>query len=74
MRLGRIEFNIGYVVDLDNEDMVAAAKEAIYEDVQNAANEGVRCNIIHNSKLNKMTEGDIPSFLLDDDLNDEDQY
>jgi len=72
MRLGRVEFNIGYVVDLDNAVMVSEAKLAIYEDVQNAVNEGVRCNIIHNSKLNKMTEGDIPSFLLDDDLNDED--
>ncbi len=71
-RLGRVEFNIGYVVDFDDDDMISHAKDAILEDVINALYEGLRYNIIHNSKKDNMTEGDIPSFLLDDDLNDED--
>ena len=70
-RLGRIEFNIGYVVDFDDDDMISHAKDAILEDVINALNEGLQYNIIHNNPSNPMTEGDIPSFLLDDnDLDD----
>ena len=34
MRLARVEFSIGYVVDLDNEDMIDHAKEAVFEDVR----------------------------------------
>ena len=49
MRLGRVEFNIGYVVDLDNEIMVSEAKGAILEDVINAGLEHyLTFNIIHN--------------------------
>ena len=33
MRLGRVFLNIEYIVDLDNEEMVQAAKEFIRDDV-----------------------------------------
>lgn len=33
MRLGRVEFSVSYVVDLDNPDMIAHAEDAIFDDV-----------------------------------------
>ncbi|MFA5445905.1 MAG: hypothetical protein WC262_13125 [Bacteroidales bacterium] len=33
MRVGRVFLNIEYIVDLDNEEMVQAAKEFIQDDV-----------------------------------------
>ena len=52
MRLGRIEFNMGYVVDLDNEDMVWHAKEAIADDVMSVVQGG------RSIPLNTITEGE----------------
>jgi len=65
MRLGRVEFNIGYVIDLDNENMVDHAKEAIQEDIESAIRNGVSINIV--TDYDGITEGDIPEFLLDED-------
>lgn len=31
MRLGRVQFTMSYVVDLDNPDMVERAEEALYQ-------------------------------------------
>jgi len=64
MRLGRVEFNIGYAVDLDNEDMVDHAKEAIFEDIQSANRNGVSINIVKD-KSDSLTENDIPEFLME---------
>ena len=36
MRLGKVEINYGYVVDLDDEEMVDHAKESIFQDMFNA--------------------------------------
>lgn len=36
LRLGRVCITHSYVVDLDNQDMVDAAKEYLYEDMLNA--------------------------------------
>lgn len=70
MRLGRVEYNIGYVVDLDNEDMVDHAKEAIFEDLQSAWKNGF---VPHIDKDGEYSENDIPEFLLDEpDEPDED--
>lgn len=33
MRMGRLEFSIDYVVDLDNENMVRVAMQAMYDDL-----------------------------------------
>ena len=33
MRMGRLEFSIDYVVDLDNENMVRLAMQAMYDDL-----------------------------------------
>ena len=61
MRLGRVEFNIGYVVDLDNEEMVDHAKEAIMDDITSASRNGVS---LHTDTDGDYSEGDIPEFLL----------
>lgn len=37
MRLGRVYATFGYVVDLDDKDMVEHAKTATEEDISNAA-------------------------------------
>ena len=69
MRLGRVQFNIGYVVNLDDGDMVQHAKDAIADDITNAARDGVFCDIIHKDSHDEMSEGDIPEFLWDDGEN-----
>lgn len=33
MRIGRLQFRIDYVVDLDNENMVRLAMQAMYDDL-----------------------------------------
>lgn len=38
MRVGRVFLNIEYIVDLDNEEMVQAAKEFIRDDVADMVN------------------------------------
>lgn len=37
MRLGRVEFRISYVVDLDDEEMIEHARQAVFEDINSAA-------------------------------------
>lgn len=69
MRLGRISFDFGYVVDLDNPDMVAHAKDAVIEDLaqvvfQKGGSEAVEA-AIDVKEDNTLTEADIPEFLKD---------
>ena len=73
MRLGKVEINYGYVVDLDDEEMVDHAKESIFQDMFNAYKYdnvesyiGVReCG---NGDQGIWIENDIPSFLIEDDV------
>lgn len=71
MRLGRVAINTGYIVDLDNEEMVQHAKDSLYEDIYNAI---VKSNEIFNYIVIEQNmdakEEDIPSFLLDEDDED----
>ena len=66
-RLGRVEFNIGYVVDLDDENMIDHAKESIYEDILSAFKNG--CNLNIDTHGHKFSENDIPEFLIETDEN-----
>jgi hypothetical protein len=70
MRVGRVEYSLGYVVDLDNKDMVNRAKEAILEDMRNvlsAANSGEEIIAgIDIIKEGDFSEADIPSWLSED--------
>lgn len=69
-KLGRVEFKISYVVDLENENMIDEARQCVYEDVMNAVKyDEVAENIDVKDDPSAKTE-DIPEFLteqIDDD-------
>lgn len=64
MRLGKIVIDTGYVVDLDNEEMVRNATDALYEDVMNAIKHDEIGAWITTSTTDGLLESDIPDFLL----------
>lgn len=70
-RLGRVYFNINYVVDLDNKDMVDEAKQCVFEDVMNAVKYDEVAAHIEVVSDATATEEDIPEFLLPPKENDE---
>lgn len=66
-RLGRVRLEFSYVADLDNENMVNHAADAVYDDIIAAVHSGGRdicAEIVEDPTL---SEGDIPSFLLDEE-------
>jgi len=65
MRLGKIQIEMSYVVDLDDEDMVQHARDALAEDVASMTlhDGGLIPQIITEGNF---SENDIPEFLLDD--------
>lgn len=63
-RLGRVVFDLGYVVDLDNEEMVEDAKTCILEDIDNATRFGELPQYIEIQPAPDAKEADIPEFLL----------
>jgi hypothetical protein len=67
MRLGRVEFRVSYVVDLDNPDMITHAQDAVFDDVYHTFKYGgVAEHIMTAEALPTDTADDIPPFLLDD--------
>ena len=64
MRLGGVVINIGYVVDLDNEEMVRNAMDTLYEDVMNAYQYNEIGNWITTETMDGLLESDIHDFLL----------
>jgi hypothetical protein len=67
MRLGKVIFDAGYVVDLDDEEMVEAAVISVCEDVYNAVKYGEVSTWVHVSKEPEVwQEEDIPEFLKND--------
>ena len=72
MRLGRVTIEHGYVVDLDNEEMVEQAEACLYEDLQQAYKSNEIEHWIGKKEADRFnpaySEGDIPSFLIEDDL------
>jgi len=64
MKMGYVKFEIGYFVDLDNQEMVDHAKEAIIEDVAQAAIcYGMTFDIEERPDAD---EGEIPEFLSEE--------
>jgi len=67
MRLGKVVVNMGYVVDLDNENMVESAKEALYEELMTAHKyNGVANWIGVITDGEGLSESDIPEFLIEE--------
>ncbi|MFI5294346.1 MAG: hypothetical protein ACHQ0Y_04905 [Thermodesulfovibrionales bacterium] len=66
MRLGRVQFVIGNIVDLDDKEMVDRATEDIIENLIQLVfhdGEGAVHNEIVTVEDAALAEGDIPSFL-----------
>lgn len=65
MKLGRVEFAVSYVVDIDNLDMVEEAMSCVFEDVCNAVKyDEISSWITTAEPRPDDTESDIPEFLL----------
>lgn len=65
MRLGRVGFTHYYVVDLDDETMVADAEECVLEDLLSGVKYDQLCDGIGVIEENpELKEEDIPEFLL----------
>ena len=66
MKLGRISLDLNYIVDMDNEEMVRHAIEALYEDLMQGVKYGDLANWIRISEDKDAKEDMIPEFLLDE--------
>lgn len=62
-KLGRVYFNLSYVVDMNNQEMVEQAKEAIYEDIMSALKYNEIDSYIELKLDKKAKAKDIPDFL-----------
>lgn len=71
-RYGRVFFEISYVVDLDNRDMVDDAKQCVFEDVMSAVTNDEVAECIKIKPDATASEADIPEFLLGRQDEDED--
>jgi hypothetical protein len=65
MKLGRICVDLNYIVDIDNDEMVRHATEALYEDLMQGIKYGDLTNWIRVSEDKNATEDMIPEFLLE---------
>lgn len=67
MRLGRISFTTDYVVDLDNEAMVAHAMTVIQEDLFSVYKDDSIEEYVHIEEDSTLTVDMIHEFLLDEE-------
>ena len=65
-KLGRVEISFGYVVDMNNAEMVEYAKEALYDDLMAAYKHEELGSWIKVRRSPKSKAGEIPEFLLED--------
>ena len=65
MKLGRICVDLNYIVDMDNDEMVRHATEALYEDLMQGIKYGDLANWISISEDKNAKEDMIPEFLLE---------
>ena len=64
MRLGRVQFRVSYVVDLDNPDMVDHATDALRDDIAEIFGEWTIADFIEIAEAKPTdTPHDIPEFL-----------
>jgi hypothetical protein len=63
-RLGRIQLNLSYVVDLNDDEMVQTAKECLFEDINSMVKHNELWETITIKDDPKAKESDISSFLL----------
>lgn len=73
-RYGRVFFEVSYVVDLDNRDMVDDAKQCVFEDVMSAVKNDEVTECIKIKLDPTASESDIPEFLLGRQDEDDDDW
>jgi hypothetical protein len=66
MRLGRVRVELGYVVDLDNKDMVQHARECLVEDLMSMAKYEEYDANIREEYDGRLRKSDIAEFLVED--------
>ena len=66
MRLGRVIVNMDYIVDLDDQAMVARAMRCLFNDLMQANEYDELSAWLTTIEDDNVTEGEIPEFLLDD--------
>lgn len=66
MKLGRICVDLNYIVDMDNDEMVRHATEALYEDLMQGIKYGDLADWIRISEDKDAKEDMIPEFLLEE--------
>jgi hypothetical protein len=66
MKLGRISLDLNYIVDMDNDEMVRQATEALYEDLMQGIKYGDLANWIRINEDKDAKEDMIPEFLLEE--------
>jgi len=80
MRIGRVRFELQYIVDLDDSDQVDIAKDYIIEDIGNAVKFNEEMSYIELVEDSSLSESDISQTItdcltdeweLDDDLSAE---
>ena len=76
MRLGKVFINREYVVDLDNQNMVEEAKDAVFDDLTSSFKYDELYSLIEVKEDPEANESDIADFLIEDteemEENDED--
>lgn len=70
-RLGKVKFHLEYVVDLDNEDMVEHARQALYDDLFTIFKHDEEWYCIEVVEDTSLTEDMIPEFLIEDHMTDD---
>lgn len=73
-RLGIVTISYKYVVDLDNEDMVNEAKQAIFEDISGAANRDELWDWIKIEAAPEGTKEDEIAYFLVEDSEESDEF
>jgi len=66
MKLGRICVDLNYIVDMDNDEMVRHATEALYEDLMQGIKYGDLADWIRISEDKDAKQEMIPEFLLEE--------
>ena len=73
MKLGKVYISHQYVVDLDDDRMVAEAKGCMLEDIMNAAKYDELSTWVKVEGNDSLLEADIPDFLKDGDEIEDDE-
>jgi len=63
MKMGKVIFNMYYIVDIDDEDMMNAAKQCICEDIMSAVKYDELESYIETQEDPNITPDQIPEFL-----------